>query len=167
ADRDPHRALGGTRSRRLRPAGHHVRDGLRSGRAADARGDAGESHGDGAGQLPLHRLLEARPPRARALRHRRRPARPGLLAVLTVRARDTAGRGVGASVPSLRVRWFAAPRDQPRARRGTDVVILVAAAIALGLAIAAYPPSASVSLPGWIARLCAFLADLLWLWALV
>jgi hypothetical protein len=54
-------------------------------------------------------------------------------------AEHTAGRGVDApsSALGLGVRFFAAPRGQPRARRGTDVVILVAAAIGVGLAIAA------------------------------
>ena len=92
-------------------------------------------------------------------------------------AEHTAGRGVDAlsSGLGLGVRFFAAPRGQPRARRGTDVVILVAAAIGVGLAIAAYPPAAIersfeaflAALPGWFDEVCAFLADLLWLWAVV
>jgi len=49
---------------------------------------------------------------------------------------------VGTSAQGLRLRFFAAPRGQPRARRGTDVVVLVSALLGLGLAIAAYPPSA-------------------------
>jgi uncharacterized membrane protein YbhN (UPF0104 family) len=72
------------------------------------------------------------------------------------------------------MRFFAAPREQPRARRGTDVVLLVLALVGLGLAIAAYPPSALersfetflAALPGWLDPVWGFLADVLWLWAL-
>src|SRR5262249_47965934 len=75
----------------------------------------------------------------------------------------------------LGVRFFAAPRDQARARRGTDVVLLVPALVGLALAIAAYPPSSLersletflAALPGWLAPVWGFLSDLLWLWALV
>jgi uncharacterized membrane protein YbhN (UPF0104 family) len=82
---------------------------------------------------------------------------------------------VGTSAQGLRLRFFAAPRGQPRARRGTDVVVLVSALLGLGLAIAAYPPSALersleaflATLPNWVDEACGFLADLLWLWALV
>ena len=64
---------------------------------------------------------------------------------------------VGTSAQGLRLRFFAAPRGQPRARRGTDVVVLVSA-LGLGLAIAAYPPSALersleaflATLPNWV-----------------
>jgi uncharacterized membrane protein YbhN (UPF0104 family) len=73
------------------------------------------------------------------------------------------------------MKFFAAPRGQPRTRRGTDVVILVTALTGLGLAIAAYPPSALersletflATFPLWLEQACDFLADLLWLWALV
>ena len=72
-------------------------------------------------------------------------------------------------------RFFAAPPGQPRARRGTDVVLLVPAVLGLALAIAAYPPSSLeqslesflASLPGWLDPVWGFLVDLLWLWALL
>jgi len=86
-------------------------------------------------------------------------------------------RGVGTAVPAPRLgfRFFAAPVGQPRARRGTDVVLLVPAVVVLALAIAAYPPSSLeqslesflASLPGWLDPVWGFLSDLLWLWALV
>src|SRR5262249_25419376 len=65
------------------------------------------------------------------------------------------------------------PARQPRARRGTDVVILLPALLGLALAIAAYPPSSLersleaflAALPGWLDPLWGFLSDLLWLWA--
>ena len=86
-------------------------------------------------------------------------------------------RGVGTPVPAPRLgfRFFAAPAGQPRARRGTDVVLLVPAVVVLALAIAAYPPSSLeqslesflASLPGWLDPVWGFLSDLLWLWALV
>jgi uncharacterized membrane protein YbhN (UPF0104 family) len=74
----------------------------------------------------------------------------------------------------LGMRFFAAPRGQPRARRGTDVVLLVLALSGLALAIAAYPPSSLersleaflAALPGWLDPVWGFLSDLLWLWAL-
>jgi len=74
----------------------------------------------------------------------------------------------------LGLRFFAAPREQPRARRGTDVVLLVLALVGLALAIAAYPPSSLersfeallAALPGWLDPVWGFLSDLLWLWAL-
>jgi uncharacterized membrane protein YbhN (UPF0104 family) len=93
---------------------------------------------------------------------------------LTERAAD---RGVRAPAAALRlgIRFFAAPAAQPRARRGTDVVLLVPALIGLALAIAAYPPSALeqslesflAGLPGWLDPVWGFLSDLLWLWALL
>jgi uncharacterized membrane protein YbhN (UPF0104 family) len=54
-------------------------------------------------------------------------------------------------------------------------VLLALASLALALAIAAYPPSSLAlsletflaSLPGWLDPVWGFLADLLWLWALV
>ena len=51
----------------------------------------GEPDGHGAGRLPLRRLLEARAADARAVRRRRRAARPGVLVVLTRFTRP--GRG--------------------------------------------------------------------------
>jgi uncharacterized membrane protein YbhN (UPF0104 family) len=89
----------------------------------------------------------------------------------------TADRGVRAPAAplGLGMRFFAAPPGQPRARRGTDVVLLVTATVALALAIAAYPPSSLeqalesflAGLPGWLDPVWGFLSDLLWLWALV
>jgi hypothetical protein len=54
-----------------------------------------------------------------------------------------ADRGVGAPAAArvFGFRFFATPADQPRARRGTDVVLLVPALLGLALAIAAYAPS--------------------------
>jgi len=83
--------------------------------------------------------------------------------------------GAPAPAPRLGFRFFAAPPGQPRARRGTDVVLLVPAVLVLVLAIAAWPPSSLelsletflASLPGWLDPLWGFLSDLLWLWALV
>ena len=73
------------------------------------------------------------------------------------------------------IKLFAAPRDQPRARRGTDVVTLVAALLGVALAIVAFPPSETelslarllASLPDWLEPLWEFCTDLLWFVALV
>jgi hypothetical protein len=56
------------------------------------------------------------------------------------------------------MKFFAAPPGQPRARRGTDVVLLVPTLLGLALAIVAYPPSSLerslevflANLPGWL-----------------
>ena len=72
-------------------------------------------------------------------------------------------------------RAFAAPVDQPRVRRGTDVVLLVPAALVLWLAIASYPPRRLEraferlldALPGWLEPVWELLASTLWLWAAV
>ncbi|HYX75800.1 MAG TPA: lysylphosphatidylglycerol synthase domain-containing protein, partial [Gaiellaceae bacterium] len=86
-------------------------------------------------------------------------------------------RGVRAAVATLGLgfRFFAAPAGQPRARRGTDAVLLATALLGLALAIAAYPPSSLersletflAGLPGWLDPVWGFLSDLLWLSALV
>ena len=76
-------------------------------------------------------------------------------------AAETSGGGV---------RLFAAPAAQPRARRGTDVVLLVVALVGLGIAILAYPPSSFerslqrflASIPGWLEPLWGFFA-MVWL----
>jgi uncharacterized protein (TIRG00374 family) len=73
------------------------------------------------------------------------------------------------------LRVFAAPPGQPRARRATDLVLLVPALLGLALAIAAYPPSSFeralerllVSIPDWLDPVWEFLTDWLWLWAIV
>jgi uncharacterized membrane protein YbhN (UPF0104 family) len=87
------------------------------------------------------------------------------------------GRGVGApaTLLSRRVRLFASPAGAPRSRRTTDLVLLVVCALALLVAIAAYPPSGFerslerflTSFPGWLDPLWGFLTDLVWLLALV
>ena len=64
-------------------AGADGRGGLRRRLLPDPGRDPGQPDGDGPGRLPLRRLLEARPADARLVRRRRRPARPGLLVVLT------------------------------------------------------------------------------------
>ena len=75
----------------------------------------------------------------------------------------------------MSVRIYSSPRGRPRFRRATDVVLIVAAALGLGLLVAAYPPSELErsfsafldSFPGWLDPAWAFLDDVLWLWALV
>jgi uncharacterized membrane protein YbhN (UPF0104 family) len=75
----------------------------------------------------------------------------------------------------MSVRVYSSARDRPRFRRATDVVLVVAALVGLGLLIAAYPPSELeqsfsaflASFPGWLIPVWAFLDDLLWLWAIV
>lgn len=89
----------------------------------------------------------------------------------------TFDRGVDAAFDVVRVglRPFAAPSEQPRVRRATDVVVLVPALLGLALATALYPPSSFElslvrlldALPGWLAPVWAFCADLLWLWAIL
>jgi uncharacterized protein (TIRG00374 family) len=72
-------------------------------------------------------------------------------------------------------RVYAAPPGQPRARRATDVVLLVPSLLGLVLAIAAYPPGSFErslerflrSIPSWLEPALGFLSDALWLWALV
>jgi len=86
-------------------------------------------------------------------------------------------RGVVASTAALRrgLRVFAAPPGQPRARRATDVVMLVPALLGLLLAVAAYPPSSFerslerflASVPSWLDPAWGFLSDGLWLWAVL
>lgn len=71
------------------------------------------------------------------------------------------------------LKLFAAPRGQPRARRGTDVVLLVSSLLGAAFLVAAYPPGRSerllerffASLPGWLDPVWGFLSDSLWLWA--
>lgn len=86
------------------------------------------------------------------------------------------GRGVVAPLVRARgLRLFAAPRDQPRTRRATDVLLLAPAVLALVVAVAVYPPSVFeraliaflASVPRWLDPVWAFLADLVWLWAIV
>jgi uncharacterized protein (TIRG00374 family) len=100
------------------------------------------------------------------------------LGVVSAEGSARAGdRGVGAPAAAIGfgIRFFAAPAGQPRARRGTDVVLLLVAVLGLVLAIAAYPPSSLersletflAALPGWLDPVWGFLSDLLWLWAVV
>jgi glycosyltransferase 2 family protein len=71
------------------------------------------------------------------------------------------------------IKLFAAPADQPRARRGTDVVLLVASLVGLAIFIIAYPPSSFerslqrflASVPSWLDPVWQFCGDLTWLWA--
>jgi glycosyltransferase 2 family protein len=73
------------------------------------------------------------------------------------------------------LKLFAAPKGQPRARRGTDVVLLVSALLGAAAVIAAYPPGAFerslerfvATVPDWLDPVWGFLADSLWLWAAV
>lgn len=72
-------------------------------------------------------------------------------------------------------RLFAAPADQSRARRGTDVVLLLSSLVGLVLAILAYPPSSFerslqrflATIPSWLDPVWGFFSDLPWLWAIV
>ncbi|HWN22104.1 MAG TPA: lysylphosphatidylglycerol synthase transmembrane domain-containing protein [Gaiellaceae bacterium] len=73
------------------------------------------------------------------------------------------------------LRLFATPRGQPRARRGTDVVLFVASLLGVVLAVVAFPPSSTeeslarllATLPGWLEPMWAFFTDLIWLVAVV
>ena len=86
-------------------------------------------------------------------------------------------RGVDVAAEVLRrgIRPFAAPSGQARTRRATDVVLLVPALLGLAIAVAVYPPSALElallrflsAIPNWLDPVWSFLADLVWLWALV
>jgi glycosyltransferase 2 family protein len=75
-------------------------------------------------------------------------------------------------------RWgriFAAPADEPRIRRATDVLLALAAVGGLILLIVAYPPSEFersfqnflANTPGWLDPVWGFAYDLLWLWAML
>ena len=88
--------------------------------------------------------------------------------------RPERARGVGA--PELlrqRMKLFAAPKGQPRARRGTDLVLLVPAVLGVVALVAAYPPGPFersverlfATTPGWLDPVWGFAADSLWLWA--
>jgi len=89
----------------------------------------------------------------------------------------TSDRGVHAPsellVRGLKV--FASPRGQPRARRATDVVLLVVGLVALALIVVAYPPSGFelalerflAAFPGWLDPVWNLLSNLSWLFALV
>jgi uncharacterized membrane protein YbhN (UPF0104 family) len=72
-------------------------------------------------------------------------------------------------------RVFAAPPNQPRTRRATDVLLLLVGLLGLWLLVAAYPPSDFekafedflASMPGWLDPVWGFGYDLLWLWAIL
>ncbi len=76
---------------------------------------------------------------------------------------------------SARFRVFAAPPNQPRTRRATDVLLLVVGLLGLWLLVAAYPPSQFessfesflASTPGWLDPVWGFFYDLLWLWSIL
>ena len=88
----------------------------------------------------------------------------------------TADRGVHAPSELLArgLKVFASPRGEPRARRATDLVLLVLALVGLTAAVIAYPPSGFelalqrflASVPGWLDPVWGFLTDLTWLFAL-
>jgi uncharacterized membrane protein YbhN (UPF0104 family) len=73
------------------------------------------------------------------------------------------------------LRFFSAPKDQPRARRATDVLLLVPALIGLAILVGAYPPGDTEralldfihSVPDWLQPVWAFAYDLMILWAIV
>jgi uncharacterized membrane protein YbhN (UPF0104 family) len=87
-----------------------------------------------------------------------------------------ADRGVGtaAVIVGRGLRAFGAPAGQPRARRATDLLLLLASAALLALAIVSYPPSgaerafanAIARLPSWLDPVWGFLSDAVWLWAI-
>jgi uncharacterized membrane protein YbhN (UPF0104 family) len=70
---------------------------------------------------------------------------------------------------------FGAPAGQPRARRATDVVLLVPALVGVVVAIIAYPPARLerslqrflTAMPDWLDSLWGFLVDTVWLWAIL
>jgi uncharacterized membrane protein YbhN (UPF0104 family) len=74
-----------------------------------------------------------------------------------------------------RFRIYSAPRGQPRARRATDVLLLLLGIVGLILLTSAYPPSGFEgsfqeflqNRPGWLDPVWEFLYDLLWLWAML
>jgi uncharacterized membrane protein YbhN (UPF0104 family) len=87
-----------------------------------------------------------------------------------------ASRGVGA--PELLrqgLKVFASPKGQPRARRGTDLVLLVLSLLGAAAVVAAYPPGRFerslerlfATVPDWLDPVWGFLSDSLWLWAAV
>jgi uncharacterized membrane protein YbhN (UPF0104 family) len=90
---------------------------------------------------------------------------------------EPAGRGVRAPAELVvrGVKLFASPPGEPRARRATDLVLLVLAVLGLLVAVVAYPPSGFqlalqrflASIPGWLDPVWAFMADLTWLLAIV
>jgi glycosyltransferase 2 family protein len=75
-------------------------------------------------------------------------------------------------------RWgriFAAPADEPRIRRATDVLLVLGALGGLILLTVAYPPSEFersfqnflANTPGWLDPVWSFTYDLLWLWSML
>jgi uncharacterized membrane protein YbhN (UPF0104 family) len=97
-----------------------------------------------------------------------------------------AGAGAPAAAPAAgarpsarklhrHLRVYASPRNAPRARRATDVILLVVGLLGLWLLTAAYPPSRFensfqsflASFPGWLDPIWGACYDLLWLWAML
>src|SRR5262249_21372135 len=78
----------------------------------------------------------------------------------------------GTSSRRRRLRVYSTPPDQPRVRRATDLLLLLAGLAGTALLTAAYPPSGFErsfhsfldSTPGWLDPVWSFLYDLLWLW---
>ena len=72
------------------------------------------------------------------------------------------------------LKLFAAPADQPRARRGTDIVLLAGSLVGIGIAVVAYPPSGFeralgrllASIPHWLGPVWGIFEDLSWFSAL-
>jgi uncharacterized membrane protein YbhN (UPF0104 family) len=85
-------------------------------------------------------------------------------------------RGVGTATVLIGrgLRAFGAPAGQPRARRATDLLLLLASGALLAITIAAYPPGAAerafanaiARLPSWLDPIWGVLSDAVWLWAI-
>ena len=83
--------------------------------------------------------------------------------------------GEAVTVSRGRFRIYSEPPGQPRARRATDILLLLGALAGLILLTVAYPPSGFErsfetfldNVPGWLDPVWGFLYDLLWLWAMV
>ena len=91
------------------------------------------------------------------------------------RRRATLDRGVETVTEVVRLGTspFAAPRDQPRVRRATDVVVLVSSLLVLAYLVAVYPPSALElaliravdAFPRWLEPVWVALEHLAAVWA--
>ena len=94
-----------------------------------------------------------------------------------VPAGDAVDSGMHARTAKLRTRFrvYASPRDEPRKRRATDVLLLAVGLLGLWLLTAAYPPSGFeesfenflANFPGWLNPIWGVCYDLLWLWAML
>ena len=85
------------------------------------------------------------------------------------------GVEVVADVIQLGLRPFAAPADEPRVRRATDVVAIVPSALALAYLVATYPPSRLelalvrllAALPSWLDSTWSMLEAAVGIWAVL